>query len=158
MPARGQEEAGVPSEITGRHRRGPAALAVAVGVGGATGAVARYLVSLAVPAAPGAFPWGTFVINISGSAVLGFLLVLLGEQFPRGRLARPLLGTGVIGAYTTFSTLEVEAVLLARGGHFGLAALDVVGSLAAGLVAVWLGMVLARLVGRAERWLQRQLA
>ncbi|MHB8328010.1 MAG: fluoride efflux transporter FluC, partial [Acidimicrobiales bacterium] len=91
-------------------------IVVAVACGGVIGALSRYLLSLALPTETGQFPWGTFLINVTGSALLGFLLVLLMEQFPRGHLARPVLGTGIIGAYTTFSTFVVEAVLLVRAG------------------------------------------
>ncbi len=103
------------------------------------------------------FPWSTFLINVSGSALLGFLLVLLIEQFPRGRLVRPLVGSGVIGAYTTFSTFEVDTLLLFRGHQFGLGIIYLVSSLLAGLAAVWLGMNLARFFIKAEQWLQGEL-
>ena len=81
------------------------------------GAVSRYAISLALPSEPGRFPWGTFLVNVTGSFVLGFLLVVLLEQFPRGRLARSVIGTGFIGAYTTLSTFVVKAVELVRDGH-----------------------------------------
>lgn len=128
----------------------------AVGVGGAVGALGRYALSLAVPAAPGRFPWGTFTINLSGSAGLGFLLALVNEGFPRGRLARSLLGTGVVGAYTTFSTFVVEAVLLVRAGAADDAVAYVLGSLVAGLLAALSGMTAGRLAVRTERWLQQE--
>lgn len=138
-------------------RRADLLLLGVVAAGGAVGSVARYGVSLAMPTVAGRFPWGTFLINLSGSVLLGFLLVLLLEQFPRGHLARPLIGTGVLGAYTTFSTLEVDAVLLVRDHHPAVAATYLAGSLAGGFVCVWLGMLGARLAVRAERWLQREL-
>lgn len=140
-----------------RSRRGDLVLVAAVGTGGVAGALARYLLLLAVPAATGHFPWGTFIINTSGSAILGFLLVLIIEQFPRGHLARPILGTGVLGAFTTFSTLAVETVGLARAGALPAAAADIFGSVAAGLLAVSGGMLVARLALRVERWLQSEL-
>jgi len=121
------------------------------------GAVSRYAVSLAIPTHADRFPWGTFLINISGSAVLGFILILLIEQFPRGRLARPVIGTGFIGAYTTFSTFMVETLLLIRDGHPAIAVAYLAASVAAGLAAVWIGMSGARIVLRAERWLQQEL-
>lgn len=130
----------------------------ALGCGGVVGAVARYAVSLALPIAAGRFPWNTFLINISGSAILGFLLILLIEQFPRGRLVRPFIGTGVIGAYTTFSTLEVDAILLFRVHHLLVGVSYVLASVIVGLIAVWLGMLGARLVIRAEQWLQGEMS
>jgi len=139
-----------------RTRRVQLVIVLALGCGGAVGAIARYAVFLAIPVPTGRFPWSTFIINISGSAVLGFILVLLIEQFPRGRLARPVIGTGVIGAYTTFSTFMVDAVLLVRTGHVGTAAAYVVASALIGLLAVWLGMTIARAVLEIERWLQEE--
>jgi fluoride exporter len=131
-------------------------MVIALGFGGVVGALARYSVSLALPGQTGRFPWGTFVINVSGSAVLGFLLILLIEQFPRGRLARPVIGTGVIGAYTTFSTFVVDAVLLARADKILTAVIYVLASVVFGLLAVWLGMVTARVILRIERWMQQE--
>ncbi len=127
---------------------------VALAIGGVLGAVSRYAISLALPTETARFPWGTFVINVSGSAALGFILVLVIEHFPRGRLVRPVIGTGFLGAYTTFSTFTVEAVDLVRAGHTGLALAYLAGSALAGLLAVWTGMTSARLALRAERWLQ----
>jgi CrcB protein len=141
-----------------RGRRAQLAIVAAVGAGGALGAVSREAISLAWPAAAGGFPWATFLINMSGSVVLGFLATLMLEAFPRGRLARPLIGTGFIGAYTTFSTFAVEAVTLVRDGHPGTAAAYVLGSAAGGLAAARAGMAAARLIAAAERWIQRELA
>ncbi len=139
-------------------RRADLLLVGAVAAGGAAGAVVRYAVSLAMPTGAGQFPWATFLINLSGSFLLGLLLVLVMEQFPRGHLARPLIGTGFIGAYTTFSTMSVEAVLLIRDHHLAVATAYLGASLVGGLVCVWLGMLGARLGVRAERWLQRELS
>jgi CrcB protein len=153
MPASGPRETAGPAP---RRRRVQLALVAAVAAGGALGAVSRYAISLAIPETSGGFPWATFLINITGSAVLGFLVTLLLEQFPRGRLARPLLGTGFIGAYTTFSTFTVEAVLLVRAGHAAVAAAYVLASVVAGLAAAWAGIAAARLAAAAERWLARE--
>ena len=136
------------------HRRVSLVIVLGVGAGGVLGAGARYGVSLALPAPDGAFPWSTFIINLTGSALLGLLLTLLSERFPRGQLARSVLGTGVLGAYTTFSTFEVDALLLWRSHHYLLVALYALGSVLGGLSAVWLGMVGARLLVRAERRLR----
>jgi fluoride exporter len=137
-----------------RTRRGEAVIVVALACGGVLGAVSRYAISLALPTETARFPWGTFLINVSGSAVLGFLLVLVIEHFPRGRLVRPVLGTGFLGAYTTFSTFTVEAIDLVRAGHAGTAIAYLVASVFAGLLAVWAGITTARAALRAERWLQ----
>lgn len=140
-----------------RQRRAQGVIVFALGCGGVIGAVSRYAVSLAIPTPTGSFPWSTFIINVSGSVILGFLLVLLIEQFPRGRLVRPLVGSGIIGAYTTFSTMEVDALLLIRGHDFATGVVYLVSSLIAGLVAVWVGMNAARLLIQAEQWLQGEL-
>lgn len=94
---------------------------------------------------PSGFPWGTLVINVSGSFLLG---VLFGLEFrrvlpPDARLA---LAIGLIGAYTTFSTWSVETLRLAQSGSYGLAAVNAIGSTMLGLVAAWLGVALGRLV------------
>lgn len=143
------------AEPLARHRQSPAvqtSIVLALACGGALGAICRYALSRALPTQTGRFPWGTFLINVSGSAVLGFILIVLIERFPRGRLARPVIGTGFIGAYTTFSTFMVEAILLVRDGHPVVAIAYVAASLIAGLVAVWIGMTGARLAVKAERW------
>lgn len=131
---------------------------ISLALGGSVGAVARYAISLGLPTETGRFPWGTFLINLSGSFVLGFLLITLIEQFPMGRLARPVFGTGVIGAYTTFSTFMVEAVQLIRAGRSEIAVAYLGGSLVLGLLAVTIGMLGARAILRAERWLQQEMS
>ena len=131
-----------------RPDRVPFAVLLTVGCGGVVGAISRYLIQLALPSDPGRFPTGTFIINLSGSALLGFLLVVLNERFADRRLARPLLGTGLIGAYTTFSTFTVEAVLLARAGQVPTPVAYVGLSVVLGLGAGVLGMSIGRLSAR----------
>lgn len=114
---------------------------LAVAAGGAVGAVARYAVALLVAAVwRREFPLATFLINISGSFAIGFVV----ERAAIDPLIRLLLITGFLGAYTTFSTFEYEAWQLAQGRAFGLALLNLVASVAAGFVAVHLGVMLAR--------------
>jgi fluoride exporter len=121
---------------------------VAVGLAGALGALARFGVEgWVTQRTGGSFPWGTFVVNISGSLLLGVLYSSLVE----GRIiVAPWLRTattvGLVGAYTTFSTLTLETVRLIEDGSLGLAGLNAVGSLAVGLVAVYVGIVLGRLI------------
>ena len=117
----------------------------AVGVGGAAGATARYWLAQAVHPGAGGFPWATFWINVTGSFALGLLIVLLLERFPPTRYVRPLLGTGFLGGYTTFSTLAVEVDRLGRHGHWETAVGYGLASLVAGLAAVFAGIALARL-------------
>ena len=92
------------------------------------------------------FPWATFWTNISGSFVLGFVLVLMIEHFPPSRYLRPFFATGFLGAFTTFSTLAVETDLLVKDGHPSLGVAYAVVSLAAGLTAAWAGIRTARRV------------
>ena len=117
---------------------------LAVGVGGAVGAPARYGIAQLVDITPGTFPWGTFWINVSGSFALGFLLIVLSERLRPTRYLRPLLATGFLGAYTTYSTFAVEVDLLVKNGHVAIAMAYAVASFAAGWLAVWAGMSVAK--------------
>lgn len=117
---------------------------VAISLGGMLGASARYGFARWIPAADG-FPWGTFTANLSGSFLLGFLLVLLLERFPPSRLLRPFLATGILGAFTTMSTHQVETALLMKDGHAGTALLYALGSFAVGITLAYAGMVAGRL-------------
>jgi CrcB protein len=116
----------------------------AVAVGGLLGAPARYELSLALPARPGTFPLSTFVINVTGSFVLGALLTLIVEKWPPTEYVRPFAATGVLGAYTTWSTFMVDTDMLLKSGHVLLAASYVTATLCAGLAAVYLGILLVR--------------
>ena len=116
----------------------------AVATGGVLGACARYELSVAVTSRPGAFPLATFVINVSGSLVLGALLALIIERWRPSEYVRPFAATGFLGAYTTWSTFMVDTDNLARAGHVAMAAAYVAASLAAGLTAVYMGMMAVR--------------
>jgi CrcB protein len=126
-------------------RTRPGVLA-AVATGGALGAPARYGLAQVVHVAPGSFPWATFWTNVSGSLVLGFVLVLIAERWPASQYLRPFVATGFLGAYTTFSTFAVETDVLLKDGHLVTAMAYLVASLVAGLAAVWLGMAAAHRV------------
>ncbi len=118
---------------------------VAIAIAGAFGALARYgvdgFVSRRLLAA---FPWGTFVVNITGAFVLGLLMTLMTEQLSAAPWLRSALTIGLLGAYTTFSTLSYETYRLLEDGAVGLAAANMLGSMAAGLFAVYLGVVAGR--------------
>jgi CrcB protein len=119
-----------------------------VAVGGAAGAVSRYLVDGFVLARTGAqFPWGTLVVNLTGSFVLGLLFALAIEADLLGREVRGPVMIGFIGAYTTFSTLMLETWRLWEDGAVALAAVNVVGSALLGLLAVFAGLTLGRAIG-----------
>jgi len=119
--------------------------AVAIALAGAVGALARYgLEGYVSRRAPGAFPWGTFAVNVSGAFVLGFIFTVMTEQFSVAPWIRGAVTIGFLGAYTTFSTLSFETYRLAEDGALGIAAANALGSLAAGLGAVYLGVVAGR--------------
>jgi CrcB protein len=127
------------------HGRAQPDVLAAIAVGGMLGASARFKLAEALPTKPGHFPWATFWTNVSGSFLLGFLLVLLLERFPPTRLLRPFCATGILGAFTTMSTYQVETALLVKDGHPATAILYGLGSLAAGLGLAYAGIVTARL-------------
>jgi fluoride exporter len=118
--------------------------AVAIGVAGAFGALARYGLEGWVSRRAGSFPWGTFIVNVSGSFLLGLLVTLLGERFAVAPWVRASLTIGFLGAYTTFSTLSLESYRLLEGRSYALAGANLAGSLAAGLLALYGGVVLGR--------------
>lgn len=108
-------------------------LDAAVFAGGVTGALLRVALVRAVPVHAGEWPWPTFAANLVGTAALGYLTTRLQERLPPSTFRRPLLGTGLCGALTTFSTLQIEVIRLARDGNAVLAGAYVLASLAAGL-------------------------
>lgn len=114
----------------------------AVAAGGALGGLSRYGLVLLMPVGRNGFPWATFWINTSGSLLLGALLVVALKRFPSSRYVRPFFATGLLGAYTTFSTFAVEADLLAAGDAPATAAIYCAATLAAGVAAAWTGVLL----------------
>jgi CrcB protein len=119
---------------------------LAVAAGSALGGMLRYFLGstalLARTAAP--FPVATFVINITGSFVVGFFLTLATERLQLSAHLRLAVAVGFVGAYTTFSTFEYETLRLAEERRLGLALLNVLLSVAVGFAAVWSGALLAR--------------
>lgn len=127
------------------------ALAGLVAAGGAVGTTARALLEEAFAPVPGAWPWTTFWINVTGSFVLGVLLESLVRSGPDAGWRKGVrlgCGTGVLGGFTTYSTFAVEVERLASGGHVGLGAAYALGSVALGVAAACLGGLLA---GAARR-------
>jgi len=116
----------------------------AIFAGGCLGALARAGLAEWLPHQPGAWPWATFAANIAGAALLGWAVTRLQERMPPTRYRRPFVGTGVCGALTTFSTLQLELVDLADAGRAGLALGYAAVSLVAGFGAVWLATGAAR--------------
>lgn len=119
--------------------------------GGAAGTTVRWELGRLHPVAAGTFPWTTFWINVTGALLLGLLLESLARSGADGGWRRALrvgIGTGVMGGYTTYSTFMVESDLLIRGGHTGLALVYVVGSVAAGALGAFAGILAARVLVR----------
>ena len=118
-----------------------------VGLGGFLGANARYLLGGVIAERwGGIFPWGTFVINVTGSFILGFFLAFAQDRpwvQPNFRL---LFAVGFVGGYTTFSTFTYESVKLAQDGELLLATANVLGSVLTGGLAVMAGIILGERV------------
>lgn len=142
------EEPSRPIEPRGRHEL---TLLIAVLLGGFLGTLSRYELDRAWPTPAGHFPATTFTINTTGSFLLGALLtVLLAQPFGH-RQWRAFLGTGMLGGWTTYSTLAVEGVTLMKGHHPATAVGYLGASLGAGLAAVGLGMALGWTVAGTGR-------
>ncbi|NDJ89667.1 fluoride efflux transporter FluC [Mycolicibacter kumamotonensis] len=115
-----------------------------VALGGALGACARYGMELAWPTPSGGFPWATLVVNVGGCALMGALMVAITEVWVGHRLLRPLLGTGVLGGYTTFSTFAGDVDSLAAAGHLARALLYLLTTPVLVLVATWTAAAFTR--------------
>jgi len=131
--------------------RTTAILYACVAAGGILGSVARWVVSLLIPAVS-AFPFATLFVNITGSFIIGFYSTLSG---PDGRLfattrQRQFVMTGFCGGYTTFSSFSLETVRLLRGGLSHTALLYIAVSVVTWLIAVWLGHLLASRLNRLK--------
>lgn len=118
---------------------------IVVFAGGGIGSVARYMVATWIGQRWGrSFPFGTFVVNVSGSFLIGLLMTLMAERFLENPEWRLLIVVGGLGGYTTFSTFEYETGKLMADGELIYAALNIVLSVAAGFAALKLGEVIAR--------------
>ncbi len=117
-----------------------------IAAGGAVGAVARYFVMIAVAQLMGAaFPWGTLVVNIIGSFVLGMLVEAFALVWSVSEGVRAFLVVGMLGALTTFSTFSLDVVTLYERGALMAAALYIIASVVFSVAALFLGLALARL-------------
>jgi CrcB protein len=130
-----------PGTSTGRHDIRELG---AIFVGGAIGTAARAEVAIALPTARGQWPWATFLVNIIGAFLLGYVTTRLQERLPLSAYRRPLLGTGLCGGLTTFSTMQLELLKLLDGGQIGLAVAYALASAVAGFGAVALATNLVR--------------
>jgi CrcB protein len=118
----------------------------AIFAGGFIGAVARWRLVVAVPDAAGHWPWATFCANVAGAFALGYFATRLQERLPLSAYRRPLLGTGLCGAFTTFSTMQLELLRMIDAGRLWPAAGYASASLAAGFLAIALSTALVRRV------------
>ncbi|MGB5339804.1 MAG: fluoride efflux transporter CrcB, partial [Gammaproteobacteria bacterium] len=118
---------------------------LAIAAGGALGALLRYWTSLAVHSKFGAgFPYGTLVVNVLGSLLMGFLYIWLIDRMTAGPALRAFLLIGVLGAFTTFSTFSIETLNLMESGQTGRAMINVLASVTVCIAAAGLGVLAAR--------------
>jgi CrcB protein len=118
-----------------------------VGIGGFVGAVARFVLGSFIGNRWGTrFPYGTFVINITGSFLIGLILTILANKVSASANWRYLIPIGFIGAYTTFSTFEYETLRTMQDGQFLVALANVFLSVIVGFAAVWAGVIAGRAV------------
>jgi fluoride exporter len=120
---------------------------LAVGVGGGLGALIRYFVAGSIQSAawPG-YPWGIFVVNITGGLAMGLIVELSALKISLTPEMRAFLTTGILGGYTTFSTFSLDSVLLIERGQYASAATYVVGSTVLSILAVFAGMWAVRAI------------
>jgi fluoride exporter len=118
----------------------------AIFAGGALGTLARAALVQAFPEPPTAWPWPTFAVNIGAAFLLGYVITRLTERLPLSAYRRPLLGTGLCGGLSTFSTMQVEILAMLDAHAWALAAGYTAASVAAGFAAIQLATALVRRV------------
>jgi len=117
---------------------------VAVFTGGAVGTLLRAALSEAFPRSPTSWPWPTFVVNVVAALLLGYFVTRLQERLPISSYRRPLLGTGLCGGLSTFSTMQVELLKMIDAGAYALALGYAAASVAAGYLAIHLATAAVR--------------
>lgn len=115
-----------------------------IALGGAIGSVGRYGLSWWVAQRFGPSPLGIFVVNVTGAFLIGFILVATEDRFTLSLDARRFIAIGILGGFTTFSTLMYETMMLVEAGDYLRAIANSLGSIAVGLIAVAAGIALAR--------------
>jgi fluoride exporter len=139
-----------PSPPAGRGRlvppRADGRTVAAVFAGGALGTLARAALAEAFPHSATSWPWPTFAVNIVAAFLLGYFVTRLQERLPLSSYRRPLLGTGICGGLSTFSTMQVEILKMISAGAWGLAAAYAAASIVAGYAALHLATALVRRV------------
>jgi fluoride exporter len=116
----------------------------AIYAGGVIGALARVGLAEALPHGVDAWPWATFIVNMVGAALLGWFVTRLGERLPPSTYRRPFLATGICGALTTFSTLQLELFRMVDGGYPALALAYAAATIAGGFACVHLATLATR--------------
>jgi fluoride exporter len=116
----------------------------AIFLGGTVGALLRVWLSTTFTSGAASWPWATFAINISGSFALAYFATRLQERLPQSTYRRPLLATGFCGAYTTFSTMQVEILRMLDADRYPLAIGYAATSIVAGYLAIWVGTAMVR--------------
>lgn len=123
-------------------------LVLSIALGGALGAVSRHFIAQRVAAAFGlAFPFGTLVVNVLGSFLLGLMVSLFAEKYALSQEVRGFLTVGLLGGFTTFSAFTMETMLLFERHTLGLAVLYVIASVGLAVVAMFAGIALGRVAG-----------
>ncbi|MBN9112671.1 MAG: fluoride efflux transporter CrcB [Pseudonocardia sp.] len=148
LPPSGEDRVFAPPANPLEPLRGQGRAFLAVALGGAIGAVARWAVGLALPTPTGSFPLATFLINVVGCFLIAVVVVAVTELTQAHPLVRPFLATGILGGFTTFSTYSVDAQHLVAAGRMGTAFAYLGATLVAAVIAAWLGLAAARLLGR----------
>ena len=126
--------------------RADAQTIMAIFAGGALGTLARAALAEAFPHSATQWPWPTFAVNIAACLLLGYFATRLQERLPLSAYRRPLLGTGLCGGLSTFSTMQVEILKMISAGAWGLAAGYTAASIAAGYAAIHLATAVVRRV------------
>lgn len=130
-----------------------------IAAGGGLGSLARWALTTTIPYEHGDFAWATAMENVTGAFVLGVLMVFILDVWPTTRYARPFLGVGVLGGYTTFSTYMLDTRMMLAEGNVPAALGYLFGTLVTGLLAVWAGVLSARtMVAAVERRHRRRRA
>ncbi len=126
--------------------RADVAVLATVALGGAVGSLGRYAVGITLPHEATGFPWGTLLVNVSGAFAMGLLVAYLVDRPGVHRLARPFVGVGLLGGWTTFSALAVEVVRLGVADEVQLALAYVAATFLVGTLAVAAGAALGQRV------------
>jgi CrcB protein len=118
----------------------------AVGVGGGLGALARYYIAGGIQSAATSFPWGIFIVNITGALLMGLIVEASALKLNLSPDLRAFLTVGILGGYTTFSTFSLDSVLLLQKGEYAQATFYIVGSVVLSILALVAGLWIVRLV------------